>query len=201
MQHKLKRFISVLLLAVTVFNGTALTNYAAYADDMPSSVNGAINSFVEAVGQFASKSLADEIGKVANFCSRLGGLTSVASGVIGILQMIGIIKDPTQEKLKEILNAVKDVQTELTNMDAKLDQIAQDLINIQTAQQEIARNTKATMMSTNWNNFNTNYTERLSSYLAQYQTYINAGIKEWWEQASHKEVYVLMTKMIVGTFC
>ena len=191
MQHKLRRFMSVLILAVTVLNGIALTSHKAYALD-PNAVNNAVNSFALAISKFSSTSA--NVSAIVNFCNRLSGLSSAASGVIGILQMIGIIKDPTAVKLSQILNTVKDVQTELSNMNNTLKQITQDLLNIQTAQQEIARKNKAMTMSTNWNNFNTNYTEKLKSYVDQYQAYLNSGIKKWWEQASHEGVYVLMTK-------
>ena len=79
-------------------------------------------------------------------------------------------------------------------MNATLNQIAQDLVNIQTAQQEISKNNKATQMSTNWNNFNTNYTEKLQAYSDEYQAKVTSGIADWWKQASHEGVYVLMVK-------
>ena len=194
MQHKfIKHFISVLVLTVTVFNGIALTNVKAYAVT-PQQVNDAVDKFSSAIGKFAAKDASENIGKIANFCNRLGGITSVASGVIGVLQMTGIIKDPTVQMLGQILDAVKDVQTTLDNMNHTLNQIAQDLINIQIAQQEISRNNNATTMSTNWNNFNTNYTEKLANYVVAYQAKINSGIQAWWNQTSHDGVYVLMTK-------
>ena len=194
MQHKfIKHFLSVLVLTVTVFNGIALTNVKAYAVT-PQQVNDAVDKFSNVIGKFAAKDASENIGKIANFCNRLGGVTLGAAGVIGILQMTGIIKDPTVEMLGKILDAVKDVQTTLGNMNHTLNQIAQDLINIQTAQQEITRNNSATTMSTNWNNFNTNYTEKLASYVSEYQAKINSGIQAWWNQTSHDGVYVLMTK-------
>ena len=108
MQHKFKRFVSVLILAVTLLNVIAFTNNKAYAVT-PSQVNDAISKFVDAIGKFAAKDASENIGKIANFCNRLGGLTSVASGIIGVLQMIGVIKDPVLTMLGKILDAVKDV--------------------------------------------------------------------------------------------
>ena len=164
MQDNVRRFIGALLLAVVVAGGTVLTNHEAYAV-YPPKVRDTVDVFVSALGKIAAKDASATIGKLADFCNRLGGLSSAASGVIGILQMAGIIKDPTLEMIGQVLDAVKDVQTELGNMNATLNQIAQDLVNIQTAQQEISRNNKATQMSTNWNNFNTNYTEKLQAYI------------------------------------
>ena len=193
MQHKLKRFVSVLLLLVILLNGIALTNQKAYAVT-PQQVNDALDKFIGAVGKFGANDATANIGKIANFCNRLGGFTSAASGVIGILQMIGVIKDSTTQMLGQILDAVKDVQTTLDNMNKTLNRIAQDLLNIQVNDEWKDRNNKATTMSTNWNNFNTNYTERLQTYVSEYEAKINSGIKAWWEQSSHEGVYVLMTK-------
>jgi|GEM_PF-6009764 len=194
MQHKITRFVSVLLFAVTVFNGIALTSQRAYAAVTPQQINDATTKFTDALGKFSANSAADKIGKIANFCSRLGGLTSLASGIIGVLQMAGIIKDPTQQMIHEVLNVVKDVQTQLDNINNTLNQIAHELVNIQVAQQEINRNNKATTMSTNWNNFNTNYTERFETYVSEYQAKIISGIQQWWNQNIHSGFYVLMTK-------
>ena len=194
MQNKVRRFIGVLLFVVIAVNGIAFTNHAAYAAVNPQKVNDAIDKFAGALGKLSANDASANIGKIANFCSRLGGLTSAASGVIGILQMAGVIKDPTMQMIGQVLDAVKDMQTTLDNMNRTLNQIAQELINIQVAQQEIARNNAATQMSTNWNNFNTNYTEKLQVYVDEYQAKINSGIADWWKQASHEGVYVLMVK-------
>ena len=193
MQHKLKSFVSALLLAVIVINGIALTSHKAYAV-ISQKDDDAVTKFAEALKKFTEQEASEDTDEIEIFCKRLGGVTSAVSGVIGVLQMVGIIKDPKMQMLGQILNAVKDVQTTLNDMNKTLNQIEQDLINIQTAQQEIDRNTKATTMSTNWNNFNTNYTEKLQTYASEYQAKVNSGIKTWWEQASHEGVYVLMTK-------
>ena len=115
MQYKhcnsITRFICVLLLAATVLSGISLTSPKAYAAVSPQKVVDAVDKFVGAIGKFSANDASANIGKIANFCNRLGGLTSAASGVIGILQMTGVIKDPTLVMLGQILNAVKDVQT------------------------------------------------------------------------------------------
>lgn len=194
MRHKLTRLISVLVLVVTVFNGIALTSQKAYAAVTPQKVVDAIDKFVGAIGKFAAKDATKNIGKIADFCNRLSGLTSVASGIIGILQMIGVIKDPTLQMIGKVLDTVKDVQTSIAQMNNRLNQIVAQLIQIQVADEEKYRNKKAQDMSTNWNNFNTNYTEKLQTYVNEYEAKINTGIRDWWNQASHEGVYVLMTK-------
>ena len=51
----------------------------------PQQVNDALDKFTSAVGKFAANDATKQIGEIANFCNRLGGFTSAASGVIGIL--------------------------------------------------------------------------------------------------------------------
>ena len=194
MLHGFKRFMSVLLLAAMVFTGTVLANQSVCAAATPQQVNDAIDKFVTAVGKFGASDASGNIGQIANFCSRLGGFTSAASGVIGILQMVGIIKDPTTQMLGKVLDAVKDVQTTLDNMKQTLNDIRLELLSLQIEGVWNNRNNRATTMSTNWNSFNTNYTEKLQTYVGQYQAKINSGIKAWWEQDSHEGVYVLLTK-------
>ena len=198
MQYKhcssITRFICVLLLAATVLSGISLTSQKAYAAVHPQKVVDAVDKFTTAIGRFSANDASANIGKIADFCNRLGGLTSVASGVIGILQMAGVIQDPTLVMIGKVLDAIKDVQTTLDNMNQTLNRIAQDLINIQVVQEEKDRNNKATTMSTNWNNFNTNYTEKLQTYVSEYEAKINTGIRDWWMQDAHEGVYVLMTK-------
>lgn len=82
--------------------------------------------------------------------------------------MAGIIKDPTHEMVHQVLDIVKDVQTQLDDIDHTLNQIAGELINIQIAQQEIARRQNATTMSNTWTDFKTNYTEKLDNYVGEY---------------------------------
>lgn len=182
----------MLVLIVTVLNGITFTSHKVYAAPTPSQVNDAITKFVDAVGKFLP--VGEDVTKIAEFVTRLGGIASAASGIIGILQMCGVIKDPVLEMLGQILDAVKDVQTTLQNMNNTLNDISKALIQIQVSIEEKARNADATRMSKYWNDFNTDYTKKLKTYVNEYQAKINSGIKKWWEETSHEGVCVLMTK-------
>ena len=56
--------------------------------------------------------------------------------------MIRVIKDTVLTMLGKILDAVKDVQTSIANINETLNRIEQQLIQIQVAQVEIDRNTR-----------------------------------------------------------
>ena len=158
----------------------------------PAKANDAVGKFTDALSKFYTDT--SEMSKVSSFLTRFGGLTSAASGAIGILQILGIVKDPTQVALAQILDAVNNMKLQLNQIDKKLDVIHQELINIAVSQQEIDRNNKATTMLHYWNEFNTNYCEPLNDKMSQYEGYVNAGIKKWWESSSHDGIWVLYTK-------
>lgn len=158
----------------------------------PAKANDAVGKFTDALSKFYTDT--SEMSKVSSFLTRFGGLTSAASGAIGILQILGIVKDPTQVALAQILDAVNNMKLQLNQIDKKLDVIHQELINIAVSQQEINRNNKATTMLHYWNEFNTNYCEPLNDKMSQYEGYVNAGIKKWWESSSHDGIWVLYTK-------
>ena len=159
----------------------------------PAKANDAVGKFTDALSKFYTDT--SEMSKVSSFLTRFGGLTSAASGAIGILQILGIVKDPTQVALAQILDAVNNMKLQLNQIDKKLDVIHQELINIAVSQQEINRNNKATTMLHYWNEFNTHYCEPLNNKMAEYQGLVNAGIKKWWGASSHDGIWVLYAKV------
>lgn len=134
-----------------------------------------------------------DLSKLESFFTRFGGLTSAATGVIGLLQLAGIIKDPTTVALNQILDTVKDIQTQINLLDAKLDDITQRLDSIAVSQEEKSRAANAISMQGYWNGFNTDYTEKLDDLMNIYQAKINEGIKVWWDQRPDEGVWVLYT--------
>ena len=155
----------------------------------PAKANDAAGKFTDALSKFSQDT--SKMGAVSSFLTRFGGLTSAASGAIGILQIIGIVKDPTQEALAKILDSVNNMKLQLDQIDKKIDVIHQELINVAVSQQEINRNNKATTMLHYWDEFNTHYCEPLNDKMNEYQGLINAGIKKWWETSSHDGIWVL----------
>ncbi len=158
----------------------------------PVRVNEAISKFSDALSKFYADT--SKMSAISSCLTRFGGLTSAASGVLSILQISGLVKDPVQQALGKILDAIGNMQTRLTQMDTKLNAIQSELTRIEAAQLEISRNAKADQMLTNWNDFNTNYCEPLEDKIATYQGYINEGIKQWWTTGGHDGIRVLYAK-------
>jgi len=155
----------------------------------PAKATEAAGKFTEALSKFFTDT--SKMSTVSSFLTRFGGLTSAASGVVGVLQIMGIVKDPTMEALGKILDAVNNMKLQLDQIDSKLDVIHQELINVAVSQQEIDRNNKATTMLHYWNEFDTNYCEPLNNKISEYQGLVNTGIKQWWESSSHDGIRVL----------
>ena len=168
------------------------TSLQAQAVD-PAKANDAVGKFTDALSKFATDT--SKMSGVASLLTRFGGLTSAASGAIGILQIIGIVKDPTQVALEKILSSIGDMKLQLDQIDKKLDVIHKELVDVAVSQQEIKRNNDATTMLHYWNEFNTQYCEPLKNKMNQYEGYVNEGIKAWWNSTSHKDIWVLYAKV------
>ena len=201
MKEKAGRFLGVVLAVVLVFATTP--TFALAANDTgraqeftfsaqatnPTKVNEAVTKFADSLSKFVADT--SKLSAISSALTRFGGVTSMVSGVLGILQMAGIIKDPTQAALGQILDEVHNIQDKLKEMDAKIDDLHNDLIKVAASVEEKDRNSKATTMMTNWDAFNTSYTEPLDDLMEVYQSKVNGGIKAWWQQSSHEGVYVL----------
>lgn len=200
-----RRLLCVILSAVMIFtampvfalsgSGSArehgmITEYANGAVT-PSKVNDAIAKFSDSLSKFVADT--SKLSEVSAALIRFGGITSAASGVIGFLQMLGIIKDPTYSRMEQILNEVKNIEDKLEQMDVKIDRIQKDLIDIAVAQEEKDRANKALLMNNNWEKFNTDYSEPLDDRMSEYQGKINTGIRDWWRQRTHDGIYVNFT--------
>lgn len=211
MKMRLRKMTALLMAGLMTFSSlpAAVTVYAdeLSADDQvmeetdyeynagpvtPTRVNDAIKSFTDAMSKFASDT--SRLSSLSAFLTRFGGVTSVASGVIGILQMSGVIKDPTMEALGQIINEVYRIEEQIQAIDKRLDDLHEDLVQIAVTQEEKDRNNKADSMIKNWNDFNTNYCEPLDDKIKEYEGKINDGISVWWAQDQHTGIRVLYTK-------
>lgn len=205
MRKKIRRATSALLAAVMIITAMpafALSgSYAAYGvtqksgllKDAPPAdrVASAVEKFTEAVSKFTVSTFGES--DLSALVTRFGGVTSAASGAISILQMAGIIKDPTKEALGEIINEMHNIQDQLKQMDNKLTVLRQELVAIAVAQEEKDRNNKTLTMLTNWNDFNTNYCEPMDKMIREYQGMVDMGLESWWKQDTGEGVRVLYT--------
>lgn len=159
----------------------------------PQDVTDALKTFTEAMEKFVSDT--KDLSKLASFMERFGGVAGTLSGCIAILQMMGIIEDPTAKALADILSEVKDIQTELKDMRDVLIEIAKKLDDLSADQKEMDRQNNARSLLSFWRTFNDTYRNPLDKYIKEYETYIDNGTKAWWESYSHDGIRLLYTKI------
>lgn len=195
-------FILVLTMMVTAMPVSALTqpsvdvhqnqeNNETVQGPIPDTINNAVAKFLEAVSKFSQDTAA--MDQLSGYLTRFGGITSLASGVIGILTMVGTIKDPTTVALRSILEEVHNIEDQLSQMNVKLDNIRKDLVDIAVSIEEKDRNNKAFDMLNNWSSFNTSYCEPLDDMIKVYETKVDEGIAAWWKEPSRDGVWVPYT--------
>ena len=131
----------------------------------PQDVTDALKTFTEAMEKFVSDT--KDLSKLASFMERFGGVAGTLSGCIAILQMMGIIEDPTAKALADILSEVKDIQTELKDMRDVLIEIAKKLDDLSADQKEMDRQNNARSLLSFWRTFNDTYRNPLDKYIKE----------------------------------
>lgn len=164
----------------------------AYAAQKPADMAEATEKFTGALSKFIEDT--SKMSEIGEMLTRFGGVASMASGVISILQFAGVIRDPAMVALGQILDGMKNMQDQLKLMDQKLDGIANDLITIQANQEIKDRAANARTLLVSWRTFNTQYQEPLDDQIDEYEAMINQGIKDWWGQKNHGSLRVLYTR-------
>ena len=203
-KKKLKRCISTMLVALMIITSMpdpalAMKGRGSVQDEIDRmAFEQFVNSFVVLENPGMTPGKISEAAQqmtinMGTFFDRFGGLMSITSGVIGILQLAGVIEDPTTKMLSQILDEVYKIQEQIAQIDKKLDDIHGELVQIAVSQEEKDRSNNATRMIGYWNDFNTNYCDPLDDKIEEYKGKINAGIKAWWNQDSHDGVRVLYT--------
>ena len=154
----------------------------------------AMEKFAEAMNKFAS--ITGQTATLAKYMTRFAGVTNIASGVVGILQMAGVIQDPVMAKLGEILNTVKNIESQLTVMDRKLDELNQQIVSVEVNNEVRNRSNLATQRMKDWRDFQRDYCEPLQKMMNQYTYKVNSGLKECLENATYSNsgVNVIYTK-------
>ncbi len=159
----------------------------------------------EALGKFVEKV---DGGQMATLITRFGGVTAIASGCITILQMAGIIEDPTAKGIANILSQIGNVQDQLKSMDAKLDDISKKLIEKATTDEERSRQTDANRLLDKWQSFRDHNCDPMVTLVDLYQAKIDEGALAWWNSHETEGVTVLYTTItqdgkteVVPTYC
>ncbi len=134
-------------------------------------------------------------------CSGIGvSLAGFAGAGVAILQMSGLIEDPTAKMLNQIMAEIGNVQDQLQVINTKLDDISEQLIDISADKEETKRQQKAQTMLTKWTDFNKAYIKNMANLQVKYKGYVNKGVGEWWKEDHSAEgtKYLLYTHLASG---
>ena len=155
-------------------------------------VSEAISSFVEAMENLTGKT--EDLSKLAKLLEHLDSLTSVVSGGIAILEVMGVIEDPTTAALSQILNEVVAIQDKLNDMDKELKDIISDLKKLEKEVKENQRNNLAFGYQDRWNSLETGSLAALKKSVGEYQAIIDNAKEDWLKETTHEGVRVLYAK-------
>ena len=212
MKKNLKRRMLAMLLAfVMVFammpqmaafglNG-AYNDSIVYAEDKDD-VNEAVDIYMAAMARLFNRENNldfEELAKCMEHLENLETVYSLAEGTVSILEAMGIIEDPTDAMLSQILSSVEAVQDQLQLMDSELKKIIQSLYKMNVKGEEQARFDEGIAYGDRWETLEIGPKDKLHEDLNVYQAHIEDGKKAWCEEEQHESLRVLYAKDDDGT--
>ncbi len=146
----------------------------------PDRVAEAIEKFSEAALHFAE--IAEGKGSLSKIIAAGGGLAAIPGGAVAILQLTGLVEDPTEKALSNILSKIDGVEETLNNMTLTLNEISGELADMSADNKEKERQNKASKYLEDYQNFRNTQTAKLDTYISEYNAKINDATEKWWEK-------------------
>ena len=157
--------------------------------DTASGIKNIIDQFAMTLGKLTKNT--EEMTQLEAALERFGGMSSLAGGAIGILQMTGLLKDPTSQALSNIFSEVKNVETQLDIIEGELGTLKGGMDHLTAYETISKRQTAADSHFNAWDAFNTAYTVPLTNAVEdQYTAHVKNAITAWWNQAAHDGIWV-----------
>ena len=188
--------VPVLLLSSISFGGRALAAPDPAANVEPEEIHQAIESFTGALEKFTKDT--GDLSKLETALTRFGGADSLFSGSVAILQMMGVLEDPTSKALAGIKSEIEQVETTLTNINTKLDDISSQLATLQATVDMDERKRQADSALSKWSAFEKDFRDKMYDKETEYLRLINQGIGDWWNEAQHDGIRILYTQLQDG---
>lgn len=125
-------------------------------------------------------SLADSFRSFMNVAGTVGSVLTLINGSVTFLKLIGIMKDPAAENTAKILEQIGVMNEKLDKMDAKLDDLAQQMKEMQATMELNNRGIKAYNMRLAWSDFSQDYVEDgMEKLMTQYDAMLATGLGKW----------------------
>ena len=183
----MKKIISLILIAAMLLSAvpSAGAQESLTANVSSADLEKAVNSIAAAVAKIDE--LKESAGQVSSAFSEFmkvagyaGTALSVVNGTVTFLRLIGVMRDPVRSGIGNILDQLSTVNESLTEMNTKLDEIADAMTTMQASAEFYNRGNKAQAMRTAWNTFAYNYMENgLDPLMTRYNGMLINGIKSW----------------------
>ena len=160
-----------------------------YEKPTPDRVAEAIEKFSESAIHFAE--IAEGADKLSKVIAAGGGLAAIPGGTVAVLQLIGVVDDPTEKALSTIISKIDGVESTLNNMSSTLNQISNDLADMSADAKERDRQNKASESLRQYQDFRNTQVKELNTLIGEYHGKITAATRQWWENDGKKGILVL----------
>lgn len=181
--RQLKKLMVMVLTVAMLFTSCPMSAPTALAEGpSPQKVVETAGKYAEAMSKFMS--ITGQMSTFEKIVTASCGLTSATAGCLGVLQMIGVIQDPTLEAIGQVLEVVRDIQTKIDSMDGHIKEIQEELAKLSSDEIIRFRSSQANDMLNNWYTFNTNYCESLDRYMDEYKNKVDVGVRDAWERGA-----------------
>ncbi len=126
--------------------------------------------------------------------SYIGTISGAFVGVYNMLKIVGIIEDPTQVALKNIMEALDELKTTVNDINVKVTNIQKQLNDEFSGTDFKLDGVAAAQHQKNWSDFRTGQFEEMSKLLEGYKTKMNNAALNWvktWKTADKTDLRTL----------
>lgn len=221
MKRLSKKLLSV-ILSITVIIGVFPLNHVfavvpLYDVDEPSSISidleESVNKFMDnadkaidsasknvgAAGDVA-KTAAQTVSTFAQIMTGVGYISTaftLFNGVVTFLRTMGVIEDPVQTKLDNILKVVNELKDEVKKINEKVTKVQNTLESEFSNTQFELNKILANQYKTNWSNFLSVEYKNMTDLFDAYQNQVNTSAMEWaktWSTGSKTDLRCLYNR-------
>ena len=130
------------------------------------------------------------VSTLSDYGSMVTPAFSFISGGMTLLQMFGLTTDANGKRFEAIQAKLLEIQSTLSEMSVKLDNIAKALTEIKTSMEVQNKGNIARQSNKNWNDFNTNYIEPMYNLVIAYQDDVVTEMRTWCKATKKSDFYI-----------
>lgn len=140
----------------------------------------AVQSLNTVFDENQAKGIIDVFKDFADTFKNAASYASAINASVGFLKLIGVIKDANSEALKSIMQQLTIIGEEITDMNKKLDRLAEQMNEMQASAEFNARTQKAISFESSWKDFEYRYMEDgMDKLISRYNSMMLTGLQLW----------------------